>query len=225
MPVKRNFKRKYGGSKTSNKKTITQAVTQAVKKMVETKDITLAHNTIASLDSIPSTGGASYLFSNIVVGATSSTRVGREIDVRGIRYYLPIQSSGADTFNTVRLIMVMPIKSFPNTTTAGLFSDIFASTSWNMYFPINTNKYKVYMDKTLALRSSAYSGNSATVVPQTRVIKGFIKVNKPIKYEFDVTIASDRPTSDMILLAVSDSIAVPNPGALGGFVRIYYKDA
>lgn len=222
MPIQKKYKKAYSRYKKQNIKSL---IRKTINSNVETKELSLAHNTIASLDSIPSTGGASYLLSNIVVGATRATRIGNQIDFRGIRFYLPIQNAISDTINHIRIMMVTAKRSFPNTTTNGLFSDVFGTASWNMHLPINVDKYTVLYDKFLSLRASSYSGTTSAVVPETRLIKGYVKVNKRVNYEFDTIIGSDRPTTDVLLLAVSDSSAIPNPGALGGYVKLYYKDA
>ena len=51
-------------------------------------------------------------------------------------------------------------------------------------------------------------------------MKTFVKCHRTIFWDDYGNI-----NNDIYMIAISDSNAIPNPGAIGGFVNAYYKDA
>jgi len=215
---KRVVRRKTGGPASS---TVKKMVIREINKTQETKEITHLHS-IMGFGSI--TENTYYLVRPITQGPADNQRIGNQIFVRGFRYYLPIQN--ADTYNHVRIMFLMPHKSVnPSATTGNLIADIFGGTPYNMWSPVNTDKYRVLRDHFINLKVQPETGTSSVTIPDTRLIKGFVKINKKFQFEHDAATATTFPTSEIVAVAMSDSAIIPNPGAIGGWVRLYYKDA
>lgn len=217
--------RKVRRSRTNVKKIVRKELSKAI----ETKEATFDFSTMG-LNSI-GTGGATTapLFghlANIPTGTLDGQRVGNQIILRGLRYYFPIQNAVGDRINHVRLCYVMPKRYYPVSGTITEFlRDCFGDSAWNMYSPINTDKYTVYVDRMIYLRNVANDGSSANANPDTKLLKGFFKINKKIQYDFEGITQVIRPDQELYCFAISDSTAIPNAGAIGGFSRVFYKDA
>lgn len=201
--------------------TVKKMVIREINKTQETKEITHTHATMG-FGSISE--NTYYLVRPIAQGTADNQRIGNQIYVRGFRYYLPIMNG--DTYNHFRLMFLMPHKSVnPSASTTQLIQDIFGSPSYNMFSPVNTDKFRVLRDHFITLKVSPETGTSSVTIPETRLLKGFVKINKKFQFEYDAATASQYPTSEIIAVAFSDSAVLPNPGAIGGWVRLYYKDA
>lgn len=229
MPYsKRKFQKKY--KKKYYKKNISKIVSKIIDKNTETKEMVIT-DVVAGLNSI-GTGSLTSVplcaLTNLIVpGNGFNQRIGNTIFLKGIRYYFPFSNLSADTFNRIRWCVIMPHKDYPGTATVGQFiNDVFGTNgTWNQFSPINTDKYKVLVDKFILLKVQADAGTTSTQVPDVKLKQGYIKINKQIRYEFDGSQNSNRPTTEIYSFAISDSNAVPNPGTIGGFFKLYYKDA
>lgn len=223
-------RRKFTRSSRKRKPSVKRIVRKEISKAIETKEATFDHSG-TGMSSIGNggVGNAVTLFghaANIAQGTADGQRIGNQITMRGIRYYFPIQNAVGERINHVRVLYVMPHRYFPDSGTAAtITSDVFGTASWNMFSPVNTDKYKVLLDKFLYFRNVSNAGSTADSNPETKLIKGFLKINKKIQYDYEGISGATRPDQEVYLLAISDSTAIPNPGALGGYSRVFYKDA
>lgn len=221
----RTSRRPSSNYSKTNKRKLKKLISQTMSSMAETKEKVLDATSTIGLGSVSSGGLAYGSLDTITQGVSDDQRIGNSIFLRGARFYFPIQNG--DNHNHFRLILAMPhaYTRYPlGGTVNNYMSDLFGTNSFNMYSPINTDKYKVFYDKTILLRNLANDGNSTTANPDTRLLQKFFKINKKIQYEYDAPSGFVKPTTELILYAISDSIAVSHPGALGGFLKLYYKD-
>lgn len=196
-------------------------VDKAISRSVETKKKVLEYTSLG-LSSVTSGGSAIFLMTPITQGVGSSERIGDSIHLKGIRWYFPIQNG--DSNNSFRFLLLQAKRGYPSTgSTTQVISDVFSSLT-GMWQPVNTDKYKVITDKVIRLRTTPLDGTSATVIPDTKVIQGYSNLNRKFDYEYDSLAAAVRPTSELLMVAISDSVVAPNPGAIGGWIKLYFKD-
>lgn len=92
------------------------------------------------------------------------------------------------------------------------------ATQWLQ--PVDTDRFEVLLDKVYYLKNTAVDGSSSASAVSTRFLRKFIPINKKIQWD-----DSGQINNDVYVIAISDSAAVPNPGAVAGYIRVYYKDA
>lgn len=222
----RTYTRRY--SPTPYAKTIARIAKSVVNKQLETKENRYPHNNIGS----SSFSSVSYGSGSIVAGLFGATaqgvgqgqRVGNAIRAIGVRINLAIQP--ADTYNNFRIFCVSPKIATPiqpSSTAAFVTNVLSGATSSNTQWlaPIDTTRYTVHFDDQYFLRFMPTDGNTGTQVAQTVFCKHFINLkNRKIVWDDNGVI-----NNDVYLVAISDSVAAPNPGAIAGFVNCYFKDA
>lgn len=236
MPVRRSFKkRSFKRKRTYGNKKIARVARAVVRRQVETKERVYPYTSIGtggvSLSSIGYYVAAvnapivTSLCSGIVQGVAGNQRIGRRIFLRGIKLYLAMQPG--DNSNYVRMMIVRPKGNSITTATPtqtivqDVLSGVVASaTQWCN--AVDKDKYNVYWDTRMYLRFQPLDGSTTTTLPQTRFINKFIKVNKKIEFFTDTDV---NAINDLLLIAVSDSAAVTNPGAVAGFIKLWYQDA
>lgn len=200
-------------------------LTKMVKRMrPEVKEITYQYNALpqASFASVSYGSGAamSGLGVGITQGTSDSQRVGNSVRLIGIQLDFAVQ--GADIFNNFRLMLV---KHKTRTTAVGatLISQILsgASSSGTQWLqPIDTDSYYVYYDKRAFLKvvdSGLPSPNEA--VRPIRYFRKFFKTRSILQWD-----KSGNLINDYIIAAISDSVAAEHPGAIAGFVKLFYTD-
>lgn len=208
-------------------KRIARVAKSVVSRAIETKEIRYAHTAVAGANFSSVGYGTSSvvcgLFGAITQAITQQGRIGSKIYARGVRIFLPIQAG--DTINQLRFIIVSPKQGtpvFPSVPGQFASSVLSASSSsgqqWS--YPVDTNRWRVHLDKTFFLTFDPVDGNSSAVKARTKFLKAFVKVNRSMVWD-----DANFITNDVYMLAISDSGAIPNPGAIGGFVTCYFKDA
>jgi len=163
------------------------------------------------------------LCAGIVQGTEAGQRVGRTIQLKGVRYFFPSQPG--DTNNYMRLILVQPKGTVDLSSVAGFVSQLLSqtgsgATQWGA--PIDTDLYTVFFDKSYHLQSMATGEAVNTWAPTSAMISGYIKVNRRIEYQ--APSGSTSPLKDLWLVGISDSAAIPHPGAIAGYIKLYYTD-
>lgn len=213
--------------KTYRKKTIARVAKSVFNRYVETKEVRYTHSNVGSVNfSTISYGSGAViagLFGAISQGTGQSTRVGNKVTARGIRVYFPL--SAADTTNNLRFIVVSAKGGTPiqPSLTASFVSLVLSqassgTTQWSA--PVDTNRFRVHYDKTFFLTFDPVDGSGTSVKPRIKFMKFFIKCHRTIFWDDGGNI-----NNDYYMIGISDSGTIPNPGAIGGFVNVYYKDA
>lgn len=233
MYNKRGFKK----SKTTNYRkkrsmgSIKKMIRSEVLRSQETKEVSYNYSIVAGASfgsiSYGATAALSGLFGAIAQGSTNSTRIGNSIYARGVNINMAFQNASADVTNQLRILLVQPHKGMASPYQPNLVSTFIQSvlsgnpsgaTQW--LSPVDTNRWQVLLDKTYYLKNTAVDGNTGSSAVSTRFLRKFIKINKKIQWD-----ESNVINNDVYLIGISDSAAIPNPGAVGGFVKVYYKDA
>lgn len=195
----------------------------------ETKEYTFKYGSVgAGANNFGSIGYGSSscvatLCTAIDAGGSPTQRIGRRITLRGIKIYLPMQPG--DNANYLRLFLVRPKGTTQAGTNAAFVQDVLSSevsstTQWAA--PIDTDKYEVWFDRTMFMSFHGLNGTTATTIPSTKIVKKFVKINKTVEYLYDSTVSA--PVREFFLVGISDSTAIAHPGAIGGYVKLYYKD-
>lgn len=227
--VRRRFRRRYGYSKK-----IAKIAQRVVNKNIEMKEKRYDYSAVG-IDpvggSAVSYGSVSYgasavtcqLCRGIVTGTGEGTRVGHEITLRGVYINLAVQCASGTETNNFRMALIRPKGTFTTTSTAALTQQIMNNqasgiTQWLQ--PIDTDFFNVYWDKMAFIKPTDISGVGNV---SQRFFRKFIKFRRGIKMKWNE--ADSQPFRDLLLFAISDSAAVSHPGAIAGFVRLYYKDA
>lgn len=184
---------------------------------------------------IPGFGSVSYggssIFTSLDGGIDNGTgegqRIGNRITIKGFQINMAVQTG--DYTNYFRMLLVSPKKQYDKSSAANFIQELFsnkASNSYQWLQPVDTEVYKVYWDKKVDFRYLATGGTGGVTdpaaVPGTKFFKKFVKLNKKCQW----TVANGYfSTSPLFLVAISDSGAVTNPGAVAGFVKVWYTDA
>lgn len=201
---RRGYRRKYrrGGLK--------KMVKRVIDSRLETKYVDL------DIGGTASTSGIHFVNFNsptaITQGTGNNQRIGNRIKLLGFRYQ--IEANAGDNFNVCRLMFLHRFSG------ASLGANPVAITA--LLGPVNTDAFRVLRDYLTELRYVPVNGAVDASVPQSKFYKGYIKFPKIIEYTPG---ASDPTRGGMVGLQFhSDSTLAPNPG-IGGYVRLYYKDA
>jgi len=221
-------KKTYAKKKVYRKKpNIRRMIKSEVLRSQETKETTYSSTGIGGISfssvSYGSSSASCGLFGAIVQGTAASNRIGDRIYARGVNIRLALQAG--DPYNNLRFIVfraktgtvIQP--GLTGTFVQSLLSGVGSSgTQWLQ--PVDTDRFVVYYDKTFNLKFMPLDGSTGTSIPQTKFFNKFIKVNRPMQWD-----RSGSMNDDVYMVAISDSAGVPNPGAIAGFVRVYFKDA
>lgn len=215
-------------------KKIENIVRYQLDKKLETKEKRYAYDSVG-IDPIGgaavSLGSISYGSSTIIAqlcrGITAGTgegqRIGHEINLRGCYINLAVQCASGTESNNVRIAVIRPKGTFTTTSVAALSQQIFsnqASSSTQWLNPIDTDFFDVYYDKQVWIKPSDIGavGNVSE-----KFFKTFLKFGKNgMRMKWNE--ADSQPQRDLFVVAISDSITVSHPGAVAGFIRLYYKD-
>jgi len=162
------------------------------------------------------------LCKGIQQGTQGNQRIGRRIFLRGVKIYLPTQNY--DSYNNVRMIMVQPKGQMNLSTNGTVATDILsgaASGATRWAYPVDTDRFHVFYDKTLVLTGKDLNGSST--VNEVKFFKTYIKINKMIEYDGEGNTAN--AIKEIYLLGISDSAAVGHPGCIAGHVKLFFQDA
>lgn len=228
---RRTYRPAKGRRTYRRKRTFQKAVKAVIKKTIETKEKFYPNTAVGgggmSFYSIGYGGASSIttLCSGITQGVAGNQRVGRSIFLRGIYIWFPI--GPGDSQNYVRIIVARPkggsVNASTNVATAAIDLLSGATSSGTQFLnPIDTDKYQVYYDKCVFVHKQPLDGNSSTTVEPIKWIRKYIKINRKIEYLDDT---SSNCVEDIWMYGISDSSAVTHPGAIAGFVKLYYQDA
>lgn len=231
---RRSYRKRRGTRRGTSRKQIARIAQAVVNKNIETKEKRYDYSAIG-IDPI---GGSSVSFGSfsygsstciaqlcrgITAGTGEGARVGHKISLRGVYINLPVQcASGAET-NNVRILIIRPKGTYTNTSIAALAQQIFSNnassvTQWLQ--PVDTDFFDVYYDKKAFIMPKDISGVGSVT---QRFFTKFLKFKRGLTMAWNE--ADSQPFRDLFMVAISDSLSVSHPGAVGGFVRLYYKDA
>lgn len=219
---------------------IRRAVSVALKRQIETKFRQYPFNAVGSSIS----GGSAIDFSagfeygantqiaaltTIANGTGEGQRIGSQIKVRGI--YIRFAVQPGDWYNGIRFIIFSPKKSVDSSSVTAMTQQVLSnvtSSGFQWLAPVDTENFKVYMDKTMVPRfvptGDLTTPGGTNSVPVTRFVRKFIKLSKVIKWDVSAPV---MPTNSIYLMAISDSVSSLNgdPKVVAGFVKLYYQDA
>lgn len=222
MPYRKKTKKRYGRKRVRS----IAKISRMVKSMrPEVKEKTYSYDNIngTNFNSISYGAGTTMglLASGITQGTGDGQRVGNRIKVIGIKLYLAFQNASADNYNNLRFILLRP-KTDKLSVGATLIQNIMSGTAsggtqWAA--PIDTDRYKAYVDKMYNLYNRPADGSTTTTIQPTRFLKKFVKVRANMQWDEEGNL-----TKDFILVGISDSAAIAHPGCVAGHVKVYYTD-
>jgi len=221
-------KKTYAKKKVYRKKpNIRRMIKSEVLRSQETKETTYSYNGIGGISfnsvSYGSSAASCGLFGAITQGTQASQRIGDRIYARGVNIRLALQPG--DASNNLRFIVfraktgVVTQPGVTGTFVQTLLSGV-GSSNIQWLQPVDTDRFVVYYDKTFNLRQMPLDGSSTATVFQTKFFNKFIKINRPMQWDRSAVM-----NDDIYMVAISDSVAIQHPGAIAGFVRVYFKDA
>lgn len=162
----------------------------------------------------------------ITQGTSDSTRIGDQITLKGVYINMPVQCASGTEANYFRMALIRPKGQYTNTSVSALAQQIFmgtASSSTQWASPIDTDYFHIYWDKKVFIKPTDITAvGSPSNMFFTKFIKFGNKYKKGLKIQWDQQNA--QPARDLFLVAISDSSLVSHPGAIAGFVRLYFKD-
>lgn len=173
-----------------------------------------------------STAVAAGLCASILSGTGAGARIGLKIRLKGVYVNLAIQP-GDDT-NYIRFLLVSPkpgANKIDYSSTSAFVQQClsdYGSAASQVIAPVDTDLFKVHFDKKYYMRFVPKDGNSGTTLASNRFLKKFIRFNRTIWWDES---NSGLPTSDVFLVATSDSAAVGNPGTQMANVDVFYTDS
>lgn len=235
MPRK-SYRKRRTRRPRSKKTTIKKIVRRELRKNIEMKfrqyKMDAVGHSITGGAAVDFTAGFEYGAStalaslcDIANGTGEGQRIGGQIRVKGIHLRFAFQPG--DWYNNVRFIVYSPKKNWTNSSVTAavqqVLSDVSsASTQWSA--PVDTENFKVYMDKVYNARFLPTGDATTTSVAQTKFVNKFIKLNKLIKWDVSAPV---MPTSNIFLMAISDSSTAVNgdPKVITGFIKVFYQDA
>jgi len=218
-------KRTKSRKNTTVSKAVKQYVNRALDAQVEDKYkfVTLETN-------FSSLGGIAWTeldFGIVSQGTTTNSRIGnkiriKSIEINGVLAQAAVEAALDEPYNLVRMVLAQWNGSSQTPLTAGGYTiDEPIIKDWKSQGRLITK----YMDKVFPLTiTSTEKGGGDGYTPQLKSVKYFKSFGKgiPIVYA-DETAA--YPNKRFILSCISDSLVVPNPGFIQGFVKIRFEDA
>lgn len=213
---------------------IRREVNRAVNKKIELKIRQYAHTAVGSAISGVGTsdyssvsyGGTSIvsaLAGGIANGTGEGQRVGGQITLKGVQVNFALQPG--DNTNYLRIMLVSPKRQADLSSVANFVQQILgntASSGTQWLGTIDTDLYTVHFNKRYFMSFRPLDGSSATALPYSKFLNKFIRFNKKVKWALNNPVI---PINDVYLVAISDSAAITNPGAVAGFVKLWYQDA
>lgn len=183
-----------------------------------TYDYTNVNGTSFSSVSYGSGTTMSLLCAGVAQGTGEGQRVGNSIRLIGIKIDFAVTNAES---NNIRMFLVKPKAAVPAvgaTLIANILSNTSSSTT-QWLAPIDTDAYYVYYDKRRFLKPQPLDGNSSSTTSQIAYFRYFQKCRSIMQWN-----KVGQLLNDYILGCISDSVALPHPGAIAGYVRLYYTD-
>jgi len=213
---------------------IRREVNRAVNKKIELKIRQYAHTAVGSAISGVGTSdyssvsyGGTSIVSALVGGIANGTgegqRVGGQITLKGVQVNFALQPG--DNTNYLRIMLVSPKRQADLSSVANFVQQVLgntASSGTQWLGTIDTDLYTVHFNKRYFMSFRPLDGSSATALPYSKFLNKFIRFNKKVKWALNNPVI---PINDVYLIAISDSAVVTNPGAVAGFVKLWYQDA
>lgn len=226
MPFKRNFKRRYrrrGYRRAVVSRPVRRYVARALDRNIEDKGTaTLMTSNFASV----TTTWVEFWCSGWAQGLTGSTRIGRKVQIKSLEIN-GIYAGGTnetaldDPYNVLRIVVAV---FNGNAGTTPL-----QSTGITINTPIKRDTVRglvrKYYDKYKPVQvASTEKGGGDGYAPGLRVFKYFKRFKRPLHLVFaDDT--NNYPSIRLFVSMVSDSVAIPNPGFINGYMIVKYQDA
>lgn len=229
----RSVRRRRPVGRVSSVKYVKRVARREVNKAIETKQKqNIATSFYDEFGGTASFGSVSYggtaatfaLGRNVLQGTTSSSRVGTKIRVLGLSFYFLLQQ-GSGNFDDVRILVYTPYKgALTGANRAANVSDLlstYSGSTTQYLMPVNTDKFKVYYDRVFRLEQHAADGSTSASVPGMKVVRKHINIMRNLTYNYD----ESTPQNDFYITMISNSAVAPNPGAVAGYIKYWWKDA
>lgn len=237
-PIRRFRKRTYKKTPKVSRQ-VNYAVSKALNSKIERKEKIFQFNSIGgnngntatatiipvSFNSISFGSGAAVasLFAGLPYGGgQEGQRIGNQVIANSINISLYLQP-GDDT-NYMRFLLVRPRQNQNLTSPTNFLESVLTgngSSVTQFGAPVDTNNFKIYMDKSIFFTKKPLDGATSTSIVTSYHLQHFMRIKSKIQYD-QVT---KYPLKDYFLIGISDSVAVSHPGAIAGYVKITYQDA
>lgn len=167
----------------------------------------------------------------VVVGPGVNQRVGRVIRAKGLHMDFMLQGASDTEVNNVRIMVVSPKESAPAAPSSGFVANFLASL-FNVAAPnvgqysyaVNKLQWNVLYDKRKVLYPFNIGGNVAGDNVPIRIRK-FLRLNRKMTFpEVTSVPTAGQSNKPLYLVLMSDSLAIPHPGIVGGFHTFYFQD-
>lgn len=215
----RSYRRRRVGASTK------RYVKRAISRATETKWLTWPYDNLGAqqvnLGSVGYSSSSVYtsLCAGIPPGYEIYNRIGREIVVTGLNIRLALEAG--DTYNFLRIVVFTPRSNVQmpvgiNDLISHMFSNINGAAT--VHAPIDTTLYRPFFDRKYRLRHVPVDGSTTSTYPLVVSVNKTLRLRKKIKWVgLDVV-------SDIHVIAISDSSVMPNPGAIAGRFKLFFKD-
>lgn len=233
-PYSKTYAKKKGYSKRASSK-VTPAVVAKIARQVTraekpTKEIRFQTFKAFKTDTLAN-AFLTVDISNIPSGDAVDQRNGRSIVYLGFRYNIVFDSARVEErFIRLFLVQAKNVNDPPDMTT---WSDLLQDAdrlnlapnqgARDFTFPLNTDVWNVYMDKTIKLAGASTDSN-------VKRISGYCKLNKRLNYDDDGT-ASSVPVQGGQLWLIAHCAEAYSPTGVNttetimdGMVRCFFKD-
>lgn len=198
-------KRKRSFVKSRSRKRLKSLVGSIVRKNIETSSIVHSLDAVSIVDSGRVSSTQDIHLTAIAQGVQESQRIKNEVRITGV--YGDLFVTGADSTNSIRLIMYIP-------------KDPTVSLSNSPTLAFNEAPD---LDKFTILKDMLVTTSSGG--PNLRRLKLKYKFKgRGLRVGYSGTGAGDVQTHPVYFYFVSDSLASTDP-SLNGYIRMYYKDA
>lgn len=235
MAYRRRYKRKAYGSRRRRGKATKAYVKRAVASAIELKERfytgtgSAIGKTVTGSDadftsvSYGTGGMVGGLCAGVANGTGEGQRIGNKITLKGVQ--LRMVFTPGDQYNVLRVLLVTPKRSFASGSTGAFIQQLLsntASSATQLIAPVDTDLFKVYLDKQYWIRKLPVDGSTSSQTDQLKILKKFVKFNKKIYWDIS---NPTNPSQDVFLVAISDSSVAANPGTIMAHVRLWYTDA
>lgn len=167
-------------------------------------------------------------------GVNINQRIGRSCTVIGFQFDLTIEQASDSEVNWVRLLivspkssaLVIPLNDGSNLATlqGQVFNPRLGTTQdiWGQL--VDRVNWRVLYDRRARLVATPQVSSGVGGVPRTRRFRRLIKMRRREDWLETQTGSGNPGSRPFYLMVMSDSAAIPHPGAVGGFMRIFFRD-
>lgn len=175
------------------------------------------------ISSAMASNSAPILLNGIAAGSDFTQRIGRRVVMKSILVRIRCAITAGTTSNSVRLLMIYDTQTngaLPLVPDVLVINGTQGSTGINNLD--NRDRFKVIMDKVLALNTA---GAAAAAGTNVAVVKKYMKCNLPVQFDSATGNIGDINTGSLLLLCLSD---VDTASALDytatGYIRVRFTD-